>query len=151
MHFAGTTANPNNFWTTQQARQIICKVEEEQRTFRFLIHDRDTKFTRSFDNVFRSVGIDIIRTPFRAPQANAYAERWIRSVRQECMVHILILNERHLRHVLTEYVAFYNASRPHQGINQQTPIPRIEPKGIGAIVRRDVLGGIVHDYYRRAA
>ena len=151
MHFAGTTANPNNFWTTQQARQIICKVEEEQRTFRFLIHDRDTKFTRLFDNVFRSVGIDIIRTPFRAPQANAYTERWIRSVRQECMDHILILNERHLRHVLTEYVAFYNASRPHQGINQQTPIPRIEPKGTGAIVRRDVLGGIVHDYYRRAA
>jgi transposase InsO family protein len=97
------------------------------------------------------VGIDIVRTPFRAPKANAYAERWIRSARQECLDHILILNERHLHHVLKEYVAFYNVSRPHQGINQQTPIPRIEPNGTGVVVRRDVLGGIVHDYYRLAA
>ena len=151
VHFAGITSNPNSFWTTQQARQIIWKLEEKQRAFRFLIHDRDTKFTRSFDNVFRSVGMDIVRTPFRAPQANAYAERWIRSARQECLDHILILNERHLHHVLAEYVAFYNGSRPHQGINQQTPIPRIEPNGKGVVVRRDVLGGIVHDYYRLAA
>jgi hypothetical protein len=151
VHFAGVTANPNNFWTTQQARQITWKLEEKQRTFRFLIHDRDTKFTRSFDNVFRSEGTDIVRAPFRAPKANAYAERWIRSARQECLDHILILNERHLHHVLKEYVAFYNGSRPHQGINQQTPIPRIEPDGKGVVVRRDVLGGIVHDYYRLAA
>jgi transposase InsO family protein len=106
VHFAGITANPNNFWTTQQARQIIWKLEEQQRSFRIFIHDRDTKFTQSFDDVFRSVGIDIVRTPFHAPEANAYAERWIRSVRQECLDHILILNERHLHRVLKEYVAF---------------------------------------------
>jgi putative transposase len=151
VHFAGITANPNDFWTTQQARQIIWKLEEKQRTFRFLIHDRDTKLTRSFDNVFRSAGIDIVRTPFRAPKANAYAGRWIRSARQECLDHILILNERHLHRVLKEYVAFYNGSRPHQGINQQTPIPGIKPNGKGVVVRRDMLGGIVHDYYRFAA
>ncbi len=151
VHFAGITANPNNFWTTQQARQIIWKLEEKQRTFRFLIHDRDNKFTRSFDNVFRSVGIDIVRTPFRAPKANAYAECRIRSARQECLDHVLILNERHLRQVPNEYVAFYNGSRPHQGISQQTPIPRIEPNGTRTVVRRDVLGGIVHDYYQLAA
>jgi len=151
VYFAGTTANPNHFWTAQQARQVIWKLEEEQRTFRYLIHDRDTKFNRSFDNVFRSAGMDIVRTPFRAPQANAVAERWIRPVRQECLDHILILNERHLRHVLTEYVAFYNASRPHQGINQQTPTPRMKPGRTGPVARRDVLGGIVYDYYRLAA
>ena len=91
VHFAGITTNPNGFWTTQQARQLIWKLEEMKRTFRFLIHDRDTKFTRSFENVFRSVGIEIVRTPFRAPQANGYAERWIRSIRQECLDHILII------------------------------------------------------------
>jgi hypothetical protein len=106
VHFAGITANPNNFWNTQQARQIISRLEEKPRTFRFLIYDRDTKFTRSFDNVFRSVGIDIVRTPFRAPKANAYAERCRRSARQDCLDHIIILNERHLHHVLKEYVAF---------------------------------------------
>jgi putative transposase len=79
------------------------------------------------------------------------AGRWTRSARQECLDHILILNERHLHHVLKEYVAFYNGSRPHQGINQQTPIPGIKPNGKGVVVRRDVLGGIVHDYYRFAA
>jgi putative transposase len=151
VYLAGITASPNDFWTTQQARQIIWKLEEKQRTFRFLIHDRDTKFTRWFDNVFRSVGMDIIRTPFRAPQASAYAERWIRSDRQECLDHILILNERHLQHVMKEYVAFYNASRPPQGINQRTPIPMMRPNRTGSVARRDVLGGIVNDYYRLAA
>ncbi|MCJ7569083.1 MAG: transposase [Anaerolineales bacterium] len=151
VHLAGITASPNDFWTTQQARQIIWKLEEKQRTFRFLIHDRDTKLTRLFDNVFCSVGMDIIRTPFRAPQANAYAERWIRSARQECLDHILILNERHLHHVLKEYVAFYNASRPHQGINQRTPMPMMRPSRTGSVAWRDVLGGIVNDYYWLAA
>ena len=94
---------------------------------------------------------DDISVPFRAPQANTYAERWIRSARQECLDHILILNERHLHHVLKEYVAFYNASRPHQGINQQTPIPIMRPIRTGSVARRDVLGGIVNDYYRLAA
>ena len=89
--------------------------------------------------------------PFRAPQANAYAERWIRSARQECLDHILILIERHLHHVLKEYVAFYNASRPHKGINQRTPIPITRPIRAGPVARREVLGGIVNDYYRLAA
>ena len=151
VHFAGITTNPNGFWTTQQARQLVWKLGEMKRTFRFLIHDRDTKFTRSFDNVFRSVGIEIVRTPFRTPQANGYAERWVRSVRQECLDHIPIFNDRHLYNVLKEYVGFYNASRPHQGIDQRTPIPIDRLNKEGTIVRREVLGGIIHDYYRCAA
>jgi hypothetical protein len=95
--------------------------------------------------------MEIVRTLFRAPEANAYAERWIRSARQECLDHILILNEKHLPYVRKEYVAFYNGSRPHQGINQQTPIPRIDPIRTGTVVRREVLGGVVNDYYRFAA
>jgi putative transposase len=151
VHFAGITTNPNGFWTTQQARQLVWKLGEMKRTFRFLIHDRDTKFTRSFDNVFRSVGIEIVRTPFRTPQANGYAERWVRSVRQECLDHIPIFNDRHLYNVLKEYVGFYNASRPHQGIDQRTPIPIDRLNKEGTVVRREVLGGIIHDYYRCAA
>jgi len=151
VHFAGVTANPNNFWTSQQALQLVWMLEELKQNFRFLIHDRDTKFTRSFDNVFRSVGMKIIRTPFRAPQANAYAERWIRSVRHECLDHILIFNNRHLYNVLKEYEGFYNASRPHQGIDQRTPIPIERSSKAGTIVRREVLGGIINDSYRIAA
>ncbi len=151
VHFAGITTSPHGFWTTQQARQLIWKLEEMKRTFRFIIHDRDTKFTRSFDNVFRSAGMKIVRTPFRTPQANGYAERWIRSIRQECLDHILIFNEHHLYTVLKEYVGFYNASRPHQGIDQRTPIPIDNTNMKGSIERREVLGGMINDYYRSAA
>jgi putative transposase len=151
VHFAGITASPNNFWISQQARQLVWMLEELKHPFRFLIHDRDKKFTRSFDNVFRSVGMKIIRTPFRAPQANGYAERWIRSVRQECLDHILVLNDRHLLSVMKEYVGFYNAARPHQGIDQRTPIPIERSIKAGTIARREVLGGITNDYYRIAA
>ena len=118
---------------------------------RFLIHDRDTKFTRSFDRILLSEGIEIVLTPYRAPKANAFAERWIRSLREECLDHLLILNEHHLRRVLIEYITFYNEARPHQGIEQQTPIPRAHFSQDGLIQHREVLGGLLHDYYRQAA
>ena len=117
---------------------------------RFLIHDHDTKFSAAFDNVFVAKGIDIVLTPFHAPKANAVAERWVRSVRQECLDHLLILSQRHLRSVLTEYTRYYNTARPHQGLDQQIPIP-ILPSREGSIHCRDVLAGIIHDYYREAA
>jgi putative transposase len=117
---------------------------------RFLIHDRDRKFTTSFDQVFISEGMEIVRAPFRAPKANAIAERWVRSVRHECLDHLLILNQRHPTRVLKEYTDYYNVSRPHQGLGQQTPIPMSRsPQGV--IRCRDVLGGILHHYYRDAA
>lgn len=107
---------------------------------RFLIHDRDAKFSRTFDTVFQGQGIESICTPFRAPKANAFAERWVRSVRDECLDQLLILNQRHLRRVLTEYIDYYNVSRPHQGIAQHTPIPSLRVRE-GPIQRREVLGG----------
>jgi len=93
----------------------------------------------------------IIRTPYRAPRANAVAERWVRSVRLECLDHILIVNEQHLHRVLIEYVAYYNGARPHQGINQRIPDPIERPRGQGEMRRRAALGGLLSDYYREAA
>lgn len=147
VYLAGCTANPNRAWVTQQARQLVWLLSDEAQSMRFLIHDRDSKFTTSLDQVFVSEGFEIVHTPFRAPKANAVAERWIRSVRQECLDQLLILNHHHLVRVLKEYVHYYNTARPHQGLAQQAPIPFSHYR-YGAIHCRDVLGGILHDYYR---
>jgi transposase InsO family protein len=151
VHLAGCTAHPTAALVVQQARQLSWQMQEGDLRVRFLIHDRDAKFVPGFDTVFRSDGVEIIRTPFQAPNANAVAERWVRSVREECLDHLLILGERHLRRVLTEYVMYFNQRRPHQELGQQCPVPLVPRPGIGLISRRDVLGGIIHDYEREAA
>jgi transposase InsO family protein len=101
--------------------------------------------------VFAAEGIETVLTPYRAPNANAFAERWVRSVRQECPDRLLIVNQAHLRCVLREYADYYNTARPHQGLDQQAPIPFLRGPSTGPISRRDVLGGILHDYRRQAA
>jgi putative transposase len=151
VHFAGCTAHPDNAWITQQARQMVWELEDRNPAIRFLIRDNDTKFSQAFDTVIRAEGIDVIPTPYRAPNANAYAERWIRSVREECLDKLLIINQAHLRRVMREYVTFFNTARPHQGIAQQIPILPPTPNTSGPIRCRNVLGGIIHDYYRDAA
>jgi putative transposase len=103
VHLAGCTASPNSAWMTQQARQLVWHLSNEPRSMRFLMHDRDSKFTASFDHIVVSEGIEIVCTPVRAPKANAVAERWVWTVRQECLDHLLILNQRHLSRVLKEY------------------------------------------------
>ena len=118
---------------------------------RFLIRDNDKKFTESFDAVFRAEGMHVIPTPYRAPNANAFAERWIRSAREECLDKLLIINRAHLRRVMREYMAFFNTARPHQGLEQQIPIPKTPYETTGPVRCRAVLGGIIHDYYRDAA
>ena len=151
VHLAGCTSQPSSAWVTQQARQLTWKLRDSTPTSnRFLIHDRDTKFTLSFDTVFVSEGMAIVLTPPQAPNANAFAERWIRSVRKECLDHLLIFSERALHAVLTDYVEYYNRARPHQGLQQQTPIP-YTPCLQDTIRRRKVLGGLINDYYREAA
>ncbi|MBF6614574.1 MAG: transposase [Chloroflexi bacterium] len=150
VHFAGCTAHPTADWVSQQARQLTWSLQDEQQPIRFLIRDRDTKFTTAFDRVFASEGIEIVRTPYRTPQANGFAERWIRSVRAECLDRLLIVSEAHLRAVMQEYVNYYNRARPHQGIEQRCPIPITRQPREGPVKRRDVLGGIMHDYYREA-
>ncbi len=151
VHFAGCTAHPNQPWVTQQARQLVWELEERDPGIRFLIHDNDAKFTPSFDAVFQSERIKVIHTPVRAPNANAFMERWVRTVREECLDKLLVINQAHLHHVLREYIDYYNAARPHQGIEQRTPIPPTLSETGGTIRCRNVLGGIVHDYYRDAA
>ena len=118
---------------------------------RFLLHDRDAKFPASFDTVIASEGIEAILTNYRAPNTNAHAERWVRSVREECLDHLLIINERHLEHVLQEFSQYYNQARPHQGIDQQSPESANDQSGKGPVQRRDILGGLLHDYFRDAA
>ena len=148
VHLAGITSNPDGQWVAQQARQLVWQFEETEASFRCLIRDNDSKFTAAFDTVFESQQTRIVPTPIRAPNANSYSERWVRSVREECLDWILILNEAHLQRVLNAYLAYYNKRRPHQGIEQQSPIPRPEPAATGKVKRRQILGGIINDYFR---
>ena len=155
VHLAGVTAHPTGAWATQAARNLLMDLDDHARRFRFLIRDRDGKFAAAFDAVFAGAGIQVLKTPPQAPKANAYAERWVRTVRTECLDWILIWNRRHLERVLTDYIRHYNKARPHRGINLEVPVPRTEPPPAGidetATIRRvDVLGGLVHEY-RRAA
>lgn len=151
VYLAGCTAHPDTAWVTQQARQITWELAEREPSIRYLIHDNDRKFTESFDRVFQSEEIEIIHTPFQAPNVNAFAERWVRSVREECLDKLLILNERHLRRVLAEYLAYHNERRPHQGLGQDSPLGLEPASNEGPIRYQNVLGGIIRDYYRDAA
>src|SRR5579864_6384666 len=143
VYLAGCTHDPVSVWVTQQARLLIWQFPEHDSPKRFVIHDRDSKFTGSFEAVFASEGIETVLTPYHAPNTNAIAERWIRSVRGECLDQLLIVNETHLRRVLKEYIEYYNRARPHQGLQQQAPIPFQRGPEHGSVHCRDVLGGII--------
>jgi putative transposase len=131
---------------------MVWILEERELPIRFLIRDNDGKYSQAFDTVFRSEQIKVITTPYRAPNANAYAERWIRSVREECLDKTLVINQARLWRVMRDYVEFFNTARPHQGIAQQIPVPNATNRQTSGPVRcRNVLGGIIHDYYRDAA
>ncbi len=107
VHLAGCTANPSGTWTVQQARQLAWSLSERPTPIRFLIHDRDSKFTQGFDEIFRSEGVEVIRTPFQAPKANAFAERWVGTIRRDCLDWILIVSRRQLEQVLRVYIDHY--------------------------------------------
>jgi putative transposase len=127
------------------------ELQDRDLPMKYLIRDHDTKFTDAFDTVFDAEGIEIVDIPYQAPNANAVAERWVRSVREECLDKLIILDARHLRRVLTEYVAHYNARRPHQSLAQDSPCGLGPLTSKGRIRYRTVLGGIIRDYYREAA
>ncbi len=148
IHLAGITSNPNSAWVSQQARQFVWGLDEHNAVFRFLIRDHDSKYTQVFDKVFASHGVHVIPTPLKAPNANAYAERWVRTVREECLDHLLIVNETQLQRILKSYIHYYETARPHQGLGQQMPIPRKKSPNSGLIHKHEVLGGIINDYYR---
>jgi len=149
VHLAGVSAHPTSAWVTQQARNLVMNLEGRADGLKFLIRDRDAKFTAAFDAVFTAVGVRIIKTPVRAPRANAIAERWIGSVRRECLDRMLITGERHLRLVLGEYADHYNGHRPHRSLQQNPPARRVHPPALGTsarVLRRDRLGGLIHEY-----
>jgi transposase InsO family protein len=145
---ACVTRNPDSAWITQQARNLV--VGERLGGIRFVIRDRGQTFSGPFDEVFPSEGARIIKTPVRAPRANAHAERWVRTARAECLDWMLVLGRRHLERMLRTYAAHYNEARPHRGLELKTPGPRPYPTpwpADAAQVRRlDVLGGLIHEY-----
>ena len=124
LHLAGITAHPTGEWVAQQARNLLMNLDDQAEGLKFLIRDRDTKFTAAVDAVFTAIAVRIIRTPVRAPRANAIAERWISSARRECLDRMLITGERHLRLVLGEYVDHYHVHRPHRTLCQSPPAGR---------------------------
>ena len=151
VHILGVTAHPSGAWTAQQARNLLMDLGERARQFKFLIRDRDSKFSAAFDGVLSGNGTRVIKTPVRSPRANAYAERFVGTLRRECLDHILILGEAHLRKVLAEFARHYNGHRPHQSLQQAPPQRLGRSVDITArIDRRHVLGGLINEY-RRAA
>jgi transposase InsO family protein len=155
VHVAGCTANPDGSWVAQQARQLAWSLPERATPARFLIHDRDSQFTHAFDRVFRSEGVEIIHTPFRAPKANAFAERWVGTVCRDCLDWLLISSRRQLEHVLRVYADHSNTHRPHRALVLTAPVPGpplrlVSPRPPDQLRRRDRLGGLIHEYARAA-
>jgi putative transposase len=153
VHVLGLTRHPTGEWVTQQARNLLLVLGERIHGFRFLVRDRDTKFTVAFDAVFTDADISVLRSPPQAPKANAYAERWVSTIRRECLDRILIFTERQLTHVLAEYATHYNAHRPHRALEQRSPtkpaaVP--SPPDTQVLRRTQILGGLINEY-RHAA
>jgi transposase InsO family protein len=155
VHILGVTTHPNGEWVAQQARNLMADLGERAGQFRFLIRDRDAKYTEVFDEVFTSEGIEVLRSPPQAPRANAYAERWVRTVRRECLDRMLIYNPRHLLAVLGEFVVHYNEHRPHQGRDQRPPnatgtAPAVANLASARFRRRKILNGLISEYSQAA-
>jgi putative transposase len=152
IHVLGVTQHPDGAWTGQPARNLIMDLVGRVGSLRFLIWDRNAKFTAAFDDVFVGEGIRVVKSPPRAPRANCYAGRWVRTVRSECTDRMLVYDEAHLRMVLRAYVSHYNGHRPHQSRDQWPPdhdepvvVPLTAP-----VQRRKVLGGVINTCYRAA-
>ncbi len=152
----GITAHPTGAWVVRQARNLLMDLEEQGYRFRFLVRDRDAKFIAAFDAVFGTAGVEVVKIPPRSPRANAYAERWVRTVRAECLDWTLVWSQRQLHRVLTEYLRHYNTVRPHRSLDLQPPRPAprlalVESDTLVPPVQRiDVLGGLIHEYCRAA-
>jgi putative transposase len=153
VRLAGIATNPDGRWVAQQARNLLMGLDDDGVRPRFLVRDRDSKFTREFDEVFRSEGVRVIKAPVRAPKARAHAERWVRSVRRECLDRVLILGRRHLQCVLATYVQHFE-HRPQRSLGQRPPLRAAPPtrEAIAEVIdldrvrRHDQLGGLIHEY-----
>jgi transposase InsO family protein len=149
VHLAGVSTHPRSAWVTQQARNLA--VEGRLGEIRFLIRDRDAKFSGPFDEVLCTEGVRVMATPIRSPKANAFAERFVKTVRRECLEHLLVIGKRQAQRILREYVRHYNEERPHRGPALETPEPSAIRSRDGVVVRVARLGGLIHEYHRIAA
>ncbi len=153
VHILGATTHPTGQWVTQAARNLAMDLGDRISSFRFLIRDRDAKFTPSFDTAFRNENITITKTPPGTPRANCYAKRFVRTIRSECTDHILISNKHHATRILSEYARHYNSHRPHQALDQRAPNNEHRPAALPIdhlIQRHRVLGGVINEYHRAA-
>jgi transposase InsO family protein len=156
VHVLGVTAHPDGAWTVQQARNLLMDLGERAAGFGFLVRDRAGQFTEAFDAVLAAAGITVVKIPPQSPGANAYAERWIRTVRAEVTDRMLIAGPRHLHTVLNEYVAHYNRRRPHRARSLRPPdrdditTAAITDLTTARIRRRKVLGGLINEYRHSA-
>lgn len=149
--YAGCTENPTDEWTTQQARHLSWQIQDGNIKAKYLIRDKDSKYTDKFDEVFRTEGIDIIKTSTNAPLQNTFAERFVRSIREECLDKFIVLGQTHLSKIARDYTNYFNAARPHQGIDNKIPEKYNQSniiKPLGKVVCNMILGGILKDYYR---
>ena len=152
VHILGVTAHPTGAWTAQQARNLLMDLGERAGRFKFLVRDRDSKFTPVFDDVLAGDGERVIKTPVRSPRANSFAERYVGTLRRECLDHLLIHGERRLWRTLSEYARHYNDHRPHQSREQRPPLHEPgHPVDVTArITRRQVVHGLINEYHRAA-
>ena len=152
VHILGVTANPDGPWTTQQVRNLLMDLGDRAADFRYLVRDRAGQFTSSFDAVLADVGIKAVKIPPRSPRANAYAERFVLTIRTELTDRILIFGERHLRTILAQYETHYNGRRPHRSRQLRPPRPDHPAADLSQerIKRRTVLGGLINEYERAA-
>jgi putative transposase len=153
VHILGVTAHPTGAWLTQLARNLTMDLDDAGQRFRFLIRDRDAKFTGAFDAVFTANNLQIIKSPVRVPRANAIAERFVGTIRRELLDHILIINQQHAAAVLRTFEQRYNDHRPHRALGQAAPLrplPQRTTAETSTVRRRDRLGGLLHEYQQVA-
>jgi transposase InsO family protein len=152
VHVVGVTAHSTGAWVVHQARNLLMDVDRRAAGLRFPLRDRDSKFPPAFDAVFTAEGIRILKSPPRAPRANSFAERWVGTVRRECIDRMLIVGERHLATVLADYTAHYNGHRPHRSLNQRPPNRPVDVVDTTStrVGRRPAVGGLINEYAQAA-